>query len=167
MKLDDTIVTLKNTDAALHNFEEAVLLFFEKRKPISICTLAHAAHEILSKTTKDSLIQHKLFLTEIGQKKVWDKLSEPKNFAKHPYKNDLTFDTWQNEIILLDCAYMIKAHIIQHHLEANAFGCWMIKEYPDLFTNEGMNEIEDINRQIDFSNFEHIVQIIRAHRSLK
>lgn len=160
-------ITVSSHEVAEQHFNEAVLLFFERRSPISICHLAHAAHEILSKKTKDSFIHHNSLLTDEGKKIVWAKISEDKNFAKHPSEKSLTFNKLMTEIILMDCALMIKKHMVNKSLETNAFLLWMSKSEPGIFTQEGHDEFKMAAKKIDVTDFENMVKIIRRHRKLK
>ena len=104
-----TSLDIDKVTAACKLFNDATLLFYERRSAISIHHLAHAAHEVLHALTGDSHILN-THLTAEGLKQFKRGFYASKNFIKHADKDPnaiLTFNPQINIYILFDCAYII------------------------------------------------------------
>ncbi len=122
--------------------DEAIRLFFERRDPISIHTLAFAAHQVLfdlSRAHRSSTLIVSGLKDSYGAPpeltKEWHRiLKEPANFFKHADKDcseKLDFDPEVTTAFLFDCTFMLEhlGHTISD--EAAAFRLWFFLKYPD------------------------------------
>jgi hypothetical protein len=111
-----TAVKTTKLEAARHQLDAAIELFFTAENPIAVHTLTAAAYNILKDLAKREKLEFPFikrgFLDSIPQQhreSVWAFLSNPENFFKHADRDPdgvLEFDPQLTELLLLDaCSY--------------------------------------------------------------
>jgi len=143
---------LTKKEVAKRHFIEAEILFFEKRDPIAIHHLIHAAHEILSKITKKNILLNDLYLTELGKKFAKPAFVKAKNFIKHADKDrdeSFFFNPNINVILLLDCAYMLYDVYGDDFFPGKTYILWCAATEPALFKDSFLIEV-DKAKQVGF-----------------
>ena len=153
--------------AARRLFNDAALLFYERRSPISIHHLAHAAHEVLCVITGDSRMFDLVGLTPEGKKKFKQIFSISKNFIKHADKDPharLSFNTETNILILFDCAWIITLHIDKECVYSQTVIAWCAFVYPELFIPEKVQSIHhSVTVTFNSQDFEAIATDLKSH----
>lgn len=109
-------ISVSKMDAARSQLEEAILLFFEERDPVSIHTLVGASLQLLNdhinkgKVWDNNLLLHdETIYIKDKYRKFWhDKLNEAKNFFKHADRDlekgitTIEFETDLNEVFIFE-----------------------------------------------------------------
>ncbi|HAU0368127.1 TPA: hypothetical protein JBF73_02820 [Legionella pneumophila] len=167
--MDINLIEIDKVIAARNLFYDATLLFYEKRSPISIHHLAHAAHEVLCAITGDSYMLDSVTLTAEGKKEFKRMFTISKNFIKHADKDPnatLKFNTRSNVFLLLDCAWIINLHIDKECVYSQTVIAWCIFVYPKLFNPEYIKSVHrHVFPMIDFQDFEAIAADLKLHYS--
>ncbi|MNZ33339.1 hypothetical protein D3C78_506840 [compost metagenome] len=143
---------IKKLDAARRNLAAAVRLFFERRDPVPIHTLAAAAQGVIRDVAKARGLAHTSILHDhpdipANKRKEWTKiLNAPRNFFKHADADPdgtLEFDESANETLLLD-ACLILSELSDCALpEANVYLGWFTTANPRLRSALSNNQIGD------------------------
>lgn len=148
-------------------FNDAVLLFYERRNPISIHHLAHAAHEVLCAITGDNRMFDLVAPTTACKKQFKRIFSASKNFIKHADKDpdaSPTFNTETNILILYDCAWIITLHIDKECVYSQTVIAWCAFVYPDLFDQDRIKQIHNsIKVTFDLHDFDAIATDLKLH----
>jgi len=127
-------------------FNDATLLFYERRSAVSIHHLAHAAHEVLCAITGDSHMLDSAGLTLDGKKKFKRLFNISKNFIKHADKDlnaRLTLNTETNILLLLDCAWIIILNVDKTCVYSQTVISWCAFVYPELFIAERVQSLHN------------------------
>lgn len=108
---DAPSIMLSKLDVASRQLETAITLYFQDADPVSIHTLASAAHEIIetlnAKNAGEPTIRQQ-FRNDIKPeyaKMFFEKLSSAKNFFKHADRDPeaaIEFSQFESEVVLLD-----------------------------------------------------------------
>lgn len=160
------LIEIDKITAARNLFNDATLLFYEKRSAVSIHHLAHAAHEVLSAITGDRRMFEFLAPTPQAEKEFRRLFNASKNFIKHADKDPqstITLNIETNILILLDCAWIIVLNIDKECVYSQTVISWCSYAYPDLFDDEHINLISTITPRVDLLNFEPIVADLKLH----
>lgn len=148
-------------------FNDATLLFYERRSAISIHHLVHAAHEVLCAITGDSHMLNSVALTPDGKKKFKRIFNISKNFIKHADKDPnarLTLNTETNILLLLDCAWIIILNIDKACVYSQTLIAWCAYVYPDLFNPKYIKMINDsVTVTFDLQDFNAIAADLKLH----
>lgn len=135
-----TKISISKIDAAKRQLETAIKLFFREEDPISIHTLACAAHEIITVTAKlqniHTIIKNNPFIEKKDQKFFHDKVMEASIFFKHgnrDTKKNLDFNSDITTYFLIDAveAYIKLSNEKPPYMVA--FRIWFKLEHPNLF----------------------------------
>ena len=159
------LIEIDKIIAARNLFNDATLLFYEKRSAISIHHLAHAAHEVLCAITGD---HHMLdSATNEGKKEFKRVFNTSKNFIKHADKDpnaSLTLNTETNVLILLDCAWIINFNIDKACVYSQTIIAWCAYVYPELFAPDYIKKVNSfITPVFDLQDFEAIAADLKLH----
>lgn len=161
------LLEIDKITAARKLFNDATLLFYERRNAISIHHLAHAAHEVLRTITGDSRMFDLAGLTPDGKKKFMRIFNISKNFIKHADKDPnarLTLNTETNILILFDCAWIITLHIDKECVYSQTVISWCAFVYPELFIPEHVQSIyNSITVTFNLQDFEAIAADLKLH----
>jgi hypothetical protein len=153
--------------AARKLFNDATLLFYERRSAISIHHLAHAAHEVLCAITGDSHMFNSAALTPEGLKEFKRGFNASKNFIKHADKDPHAMLTLKPEInifILFDCAWIIILHIDKSCAYSQTIIMWCAFVYPKLFIPEYIKLANDsVTITFDLQDFDAIAAYLKLH----
>jgi hypothetical protein len=125
---------------ARSQLEEAVMLFFERRDPVSIHTLLGASHQIMRDVARHEGIEYKCIIEMLHdkekiKKKDWYKaVFTPRNFFKHA--NDdanviLDFDPLENEMWLLDACILFGQLFEDHSRAVDSYWSWYQIKHPE------------------------------------
>lgn len=114
MTIDQPLLQLSKLDAARRQLETAIALYFQDGDPVSIHTLACAAHEIIQTLNHKSGGQPTLkqqFRSDLRPdyvKRFYVRLDAAKNFFKHADKDPdalIQFSQFESEIVMLDACW--------------------------------------------------------------
>ncbi len=144
MPEDSTKIRVSKLDAGRRQLKTAIELWFAEDDPVSIHTLAAAAHEVIHVVTKPrrdmALIFDSDHIREDRRSEVNQRLKEPANFFKHA-RNDLDgiteFSPALSEGFILFAIFGLQASGESVRSEEFAFLTWTQLHHPDLFTEEG------------------------------
>ena len=129
-------------NAAERQIKEAIKLFFEQRDPISIHTLAGAAHQILYDISNESGMEsmRNSLIIKDEYRKLWlDALNKAKNFLKHADRDPnvtLEFNPEMNVFLIADTLSIYIRLTHEVFPECVIFNTWFTLAYPEL-TKEG------------------------------
>ncbi|MHB1947358.1 MAG: hypothetical protein ACYCQI_04500 [Gammaproteobacteria bacterium] len=161
------LLEINKVTAARKMFNDAVLLFYERRSPISIHHLAHAVHEVLCTLTGDSRMLDLVAQTPDEKKEFKRAFNTSKNYIKHADKDPdatLAFNTEMNILILFDCAWVIALHIDNKCVYSQTVIAWCAFVYPDLFDPERIKQIHNsIKVTFDLHDFDAIAADLKLH----
>jgi hypothetical protein len=161
------LLEIDKVTAARKLFNEATLLFYERRSAIAIHHLAHAAHEVLCAITDDSHIFDSASLTPAGLKEFKRGFNISKNFIKHADKDPnarLTLQPQINIFILFDCAWIIILNIDKACVYSQTVIAWCAFVYPELFIPEYIKSVNDSVRiAFDLQDFDAIAADLKLH----
>ncbi|GEM_PF-2769281 len=161
------LLEIDKITAARKLFNDATLLFYERRSAISIHHLAHAAHEVLCAITGDSRMLNLVGLTPDGEKKFKRVFNISKNFIKHADKDPgarLTLNTEKNILILFDCAWIIILHLDKECIYSQTVIAWCAFMYPELFIPEYIQTVHSsIPVTFNLQDFETIAMDLKSH----
>lgn len=148
----ENIVEISKTDAARSQLCEAIMLFFERRDPVSIHTLAWAALEIIHchlPVNNGNVSEmyafthyHSIYIKEEYKKIFANKLREARNFFKHAARDldkKIQFKPELNECVLLEavlCYCRLEEHALTTIPEIQIFMSWLILKYPESLLEE-------------------------------
>lgn len=153
--------------AARNLFNDATLLFYERRSAIAIHHLAHAAHEVLHALTGSSDILNTANLTPHGLREFKRGFNISKNFIKHADKDPhatLLFNSVINIYILFDCAYMITLNIDKNCIYSQTIIAWCAFVHPELFKQEFIGTIhKSVTVTFDLQDFGAIAEDLKLH----
>lgn len=128
---------------AKNQVDEAIRLFFERRDPISVHTLACAAHQVLFDLSMEDHPSARFVSGLKGPygappdltKRWYALLNKAANFFKHADKDsseELEFDPKHTSGFLLDCTFMIEQLGDEMSEECSVFREWHFLKYPDM-----------------------------------
>lgn len=136
--------TISKLDAAERQLKEAIRLVIYGRDPISIHTLACAAHQILyDLSKKQGLSSNIKDIVPNRKKREWfNILNTPYNFFRHANKDavkEIDFNPAISHFFILDATYLYQKLNNKLFYEGALFRLWFTKNYPDytLKTNTG------------------------------
>lgn len=130
---------ISKLEAAERGLREAICLFFERRDPIAVHTLAAASQQILRDIARRSSLAYVGFLHDHPNlrkdlKSEWIQiLNEPRNFFKHADSDStatLEFDEILNEILIIDAVGILAQISKTPHAEAAIYAAWYELRYP-------------------------------------
>ena len=139
-----TKIQISKLDAATRQLDTAIRLWFYSGDPVSIHTLAAAAHSVLHDVAKHQGKTSMLkdicsFFRPEKHKEIRDLLNEAQNFFKHADKDPhglLAFNPEVTEIFILDAIFTYEA--LTGHLVAlfGTFKTWMLLHHPELMAEK-------------------------------
>ncbi len=160
-------IEIDKVTAARKLFNDATLLFYERRSAISVHHLAHAAHEVLCAITGDTHMLDSAALTPKGKKKFKRIFNISKNFIKHADKDPdarLTLNTETNILLLLDCAWIIILHIDKACVYSQTLIAWCAYMYPELFNPEYIKSVNNsVTPMFNLQDFDTIAADLKLH----
>ncbi len=137
---------INKVTAARKLFNDATLLFYERRSAISIHHLAHAAHEVLCAITGDTHMFDSAALSPFGLKEFKRVFNSSKNFIKHSDKDPnatLMFNPKTNIFLLFESAWIIFLNFDKSCVFSQTFTAWCAFEYPEFFIPEYIKLLND------------------------
>ncbi|HAU0349543.1 TPA: hypothetical protein JBF68_15615 [Legionella pneumophila] len=167
--MDINLIEIDKVSAARNLFDDATLLFYEKKSSISIHHLVHAAHEVLCAITGDSHLLDSVALTAEGKKEFKQMFNISKNFIKHADKDPnatLKFNTQTNVLLLWDCAWIIISKIDDTCVYSQTVIAWCAFAHPELFNPESIKSMSILDiPMFDFQDFEAVATDLKSHYS--
>lgn len=135
-------IHISKIDAAKRQLETAVNLYFQNADPVSIHTLAGAAHEILHAFCKtqdiESLLKSADMIRKGKEKEYIKKLDEARNFFKHG-ERDLNklyqFAPEATEFFIWDACLMYKKITTEEPKLFRIFSFWFYLQHMDIIEN--------------------------------
>ncbi len=144
-------MNVSKIDAAKRQLETAITLYFSKADPVSVHTLAAAAHEILRAVCKSrggkSLIKDIKALGVIRkekEKEYLDMLHEAQNFFKHGDRDpDASFEfrPTTTEAFILDACYMYISATTETPKPFFIFNFWFAVHHPFIMTDAAREQL--------------------------
>ena len=162
---------ISKLDAAKRQLDTAIILFFKQADPVSIHTLAAAAHQVLRDIGKTENI--KSFLKDSGLiRKEYEKeyltiISEAENFFKHADKDPhklLQFNAQQTESLLLDAVEMYMQITKEMPEDMSIYRVWFLANHPEIGSPETKKEID--GKGLSFRHFQSKTKL-EFFRSMK
>lgn len=133
-------IKISKLDAAKRQLETAIRLYFNSADPISIHTLACAAHNILADLTKaykqDPMALSGILIKEECRVRLMRKLREPQNFFKHATEDresTIDFNPDVNESFILDSCMQYHKITNEKVLYFHIFVNWFASRNIDFF----------------------------------
>lgn len=138
---------LTKLEAAVRQLDAAILLFFEDRDPVAVCTLAAAAGRVLSDLTEHylpgqswrSMVPDRL--PHVPRKKIYRMMDRIPNFLKHAdqdFESVESFNEYENDLrLFIACD---ECEDLGHDLsvEMQVFQIWYVAANQNRF-----NEVDD------------------------
>jgi hypothetical protein len=139
--VDDVKIKLTKTEVATRHLRTAIRLWFADGDPVSIYTLAYAAHEITHTLHKKRGGKHGLLfdspaMAKEVQERVTNAIKRRGNFFKHANRDatgTLVFDPDMNELIMIACASTLHSITNEYGREEFALHVWMFSQNPEGF----------------------------------
>jgi len=136
-----TSFEIDKIESAVRQIKESICLFFERRDPVAIHTLAFAGHKILydlcyNKGMKDKLsysLRDYIYVPQEKRKEWYNLLSSTANFIKHAdHDGDdkILFDPKISEAFMLDATYLYQNLRTDLFHEGAVFRTWFFLRYP-------------------------------------
>ncbi len=164
------VETITKIEAAERQLKEAILLFFERRDPVAVHTLAGAAHQILYDIGKKKGIKSIVKDGEVGDPKLLKHhmklMVEAKNYFKHADRDaqdELQFSDLMNPIYLFDAILMHKELSDTRFKEFSIYYAWSFvrdKEHYDRYYKDQL-AIECPGADELLQNFDSLIGILR------
>ena len=145
--MDEPVEKVNKIDAAARQLREAILLFFERRDPIAIHTLAAASHQILIDLASDSgligILKNNPLVRPEKEKEWIALVNKSQNFFKHAPRDSKSVLEFRPSITLffiLD-AVQIYEQVTGHKThEQLVFWTWFSVKYPDFLMDGPQKE---------------------------
>jgi hypothetical protein len=135
-------ITITKMDAARRQLATAIELWFEDSDPVSIHTLAFAAHEIIyrrfEKLGHKGMVFDAPFIDGALSKLFRQKFAENANFFKHHNRAEETvdFNPELNEVIFMTSIMGLITMSEALTLQEDAFHKWTLFSRPELFPED-------------------------------
>lgn len=173
------VIQVSKMEAAKFQLREAINLFFERRDPVSVHTLARAASEIFHDYLKHRglpvILHAESLLIKEEDRVTWRaKLVEAKNFFKHADKNlksgkeTILFNTDTNDFFIAEAIHSLRALEAPGIMFAEfmVFSLWFNKRYPESLADqifaEELKEVDFIDCD-DYSGFIDLINMIKEN----
>lgn len=142
-------------DAARRQVETAIHLWLDSSDPVSVHTLAAAAHQVLhdlgTKQGHPSILRGLIVVRPEYRKKVAKALVKAENFLKHADKDPqqvLDFNPEATEILLLDAVITYEIFTGKVVPLLSTFKLWMFLNRPEFMEKEVMDKVLKQNPSI-------------------
>jgi hypothetical protein len=164
-------VPLTKLEGARRQLAEAIRLFFERREPVAIHTLASAAHQVLHDLARakgsESNLRSAKFVRPGMEREYFAMLNSPQNFLKHANTDpDASFEFRPGitQYFLFDAVETYRAVVGSVFHEAHIFSVWFTLKNPDLLKPSPYrdNAIAVLKRGVDLDDFEMVLQVLNA-----
>lgn len=150
------VVRLTKIEVAERQLREAIRLFAEGRDPVTVRTVAGAAHEVLHALTKKrdfgSFIKNSPYLRPEKKGEWGNIVNSAQNFFKHGSRDPgATFDFYpeSTKLLLFDAVVMYLSLRKYLFWEGIVFWVWFGMTYPEYFADQGLREqFEDFARKL-------------------
>lgn len=150
------VIRLTKIEVAERQLREAIRLFAEGRDPVTVRTVAGAAHEVLLVLTKKrgfgSFIKDSPYLRPEKKDEWGNIVNSAQNFFKHGSRDPgATFDFYpeSTKFLLLDAVEMylyLRKHLF---LEGLVFKIWIYLNHPEFFVDIDLHgQFEDFARKL-------------------
>jgi hypothetical protein len=146
--MNEIIQKVSKLDVARRQLREAILLFFERRDPIAIHTLAAAAHQILHDLGRAkgglSAIKDNPYIRPEKRKEFIAIIHAAQNFSKHADRDpneEFEFRLAFTPLYIFDAVQMWNALTDKLFKEAFIFYMWFGIKNPHLIANQSAKAI--------------------------
>lgn len=167
---------ISKSSAAERQLREAIRLVFQKRDPISIHTLACAAHRILyDLSQKKGLSTNIKDVVPLEKRKEWLYiLNSPYNFFRHADKDTIKkieFNPTISHFFILDATYLFQNLNNKLFYEGAIFRVWFTKKYPDYIIKSNIKDnlsdlieiFESFLSDEDFIDYLNLIDKYKLH----
>jgi hypothetical protein len=160
-----TYEEINKVDAARRQLVTAIRIFFERKDPLAVHTIAAATQQILldirSSKVESLLIDNEIIRSE-KRKEINRMFRETQNFLKHADEDKdkmLKYYPDFTPFFLLDATYLYEQITGDKLVEGIVLSGWFRVKYPELFSNSHFdksikNELETLLESLDPDNFE-------------
>jgi hypothetical protein len=138
------MTTIGKLDAARRELESAIRLWFESGDPVTIHTLACAAHEVIHTISLKRNPSRRRLLLDAGLAN--DVLRKPANFFKHADRDGdsvITFDSADSDPFILYSTIGVLLCGEQANVAETAYLMWTFIKRPDLLTDRGRQVVAE------------------------
>ncbi len=171
MKYDE----ISKIDAAIRQLQVAIRIFFERKDPLAVHTLAAASQQLFLDLGKIRDIKSLYLNSELirleKRSEVYEKFREAQNFLKHADRDpeaSLKFNREINSIVLFDACHLCENVTGKHFTEIpeiHVFVGWFYMKYPDLLIEGAFkDEFVKLLEGIDTDDFEIVISAIEDFR---
>jgi len=165
---------INKLDAGTSQLREVIKLFFEKRDPISVHTIAGAASHLLY-----NLCQHEGVENYVrgnphiraDKKGQWISLvNEAQNFFKHADKDpnsDFDFNPKLTELLIFDACLSVEGLTGSMFSEAQVFTIWFSAKHPDMVLEGSFKDTiqAGLSKGIDVDDFQLMRMLLDSGHS--
>lgn len=169
-------IKVSKLDAAKRQLETAIRLYFNDADPVSIHTLAGAAHNILNDLNKkyggNPMIISDFLIKDEFKKKIKQQINKAKNHFKHADKDpDTTIDFAPkvNEFFLFDACEKYMELTSENVPYFIIFRGWFAYKYPDIlkFPNDHNEIIKELIKDCNGNKTEYFSTMLSVSGYLK
>jgi hypothetical protein len=162
------IERVSKLDVAYRQLDQAIQLFFERRDPVAVHSLAAAAHQVLTdlgdKKGVTNFIKRNPHIREEMRREWIRRINEPYNFIKHADRDPdevFEFRPAVTSIFILDALQLYQQLTGKLPHKLNIFLMWFNVAYPDAVSGP-LKEMAEKARQagLDPNNFEILLELI-------
>ncbi|MBT3864792.1 hypothetical protein HOF67_02050 [Candidatus Peregrinibacteria bacterium] len=163
---------IKKIDVAKRQLDTAIIMFFEKKDPIAIHTVACAAYDILRNLVGDKKVKELQTLKDNSlisekQKKDWYReLNRPQNFFKHAKKDPLEtldFQPQITEFFIGDACNLYRYLTKDFSSAMVVFSTWYFMKNPNFLKSEEKRHLYKKGSQtMDINNYSRFLGLIKS-----
>ena len=170
------IVALNKLEGARRQLAEAIRMFFERREPVAIHTLACAAHQVLHDLARarglESNLKSAKYIRPGMEGKYFAMLTTPQNFLKHANTDpEATFDFKPavTKYFIFDAVETYRALVGSVFHEGHIFSVWFTLKNPDLLNPSPYRDraLAILRSGVDLDDFDMVRQALNDPRGLQ
>lgn len=171
LKIMNNEIRVTKIESARRQLETAIILYFNDKDPVSIHTLACAAHEIIaklnSKKSGTALILEGTMINEKHQREFQKMVREAKNFFKHAESDpdkSLAFNPETNDYYLLDACEGYELLTGEKNPYFIIYRGWFNSKYPHILNAIGGKIIQN---KLGNNKLEFFIRMLAASAELR
>jgi len=159
--------------AAERQLREAIRLVFQDRDPISVHTLACAAHQILYDISKSRGLSSNIkdVVPNRKRREWFNILNTSYNFFRHANKDqemEIDFNPTISHFFILDATFLYQNLQDKLFYEGALFRIWFNKRYPEYVLKSGtgdrlLNLMQELNSYFSDEDFVEYLELIDKH----
>ena len=160
-------------DAARRQLETAILMYFEKKDPIAIHSLAWAAYQILIDLCEINGVEREIedspILKEMGKLSlVITAMRKPHNFFKHSDKDpNSTVKFFPNSnylLLVMACQYFLKL-TGELFLEGRVMQIWFYLKHPERSPKDWVGSSDEIFKTVNPDDYGFFLEFLQSNKN--